>query len=291
MLFISQLNGLVLAVPAPLQTSPPAAMAAAVVLNLSSVVARYGYHGLSSIAVAGGFLFAAYQQTNSSFGPGMELCTDFGAPGGRAAAAILGCPTFGVVARFSITADSGMPAGVRLGAEQRLVDASPYMLCAQFSTSGVAHLLFDAAATTLYVSAGTGADDNNVPDYGQLGGGPCDVNASFGGEFRAQLGAGMDGAVTAFTGAGLFTPTIGLVTQAVVAKGLHGECARERKAQEEEREGHTRARARVRACVRASVRFPARTLERLAHRWRAPRSIRRPVAHGLGRRRGRAVRH
>jgi hypothetical protein len=152
----------------------------------------------------------------------MSLCTDSGAPGGRAASAILGCPTHGVVARYAITADATAPAGVTLGAEQRLIDA-PQALCAQFGSNGVAHLLFDAAATTLYVSAGSGGDDNNVPDVGQLGGDPCGVGASIGGEFRAQLGQTFDGAVTAISGAGLFAPTVGTggLSFTVVAKGLN----------------------------------------------------------------------
>ena len=66
LLWISQLNGMVLVAPSPLVTSPPSAQAALLALNLSGVVADYGYHGLASLAVARGFLFLAYQQVRES---------------------------------------------------------------------------------------------------------------------------------------------------------------------------------------------------------------------------------
>ena len=155
----------------------------------------------------------------------MASCQDSGTPGGRADAAVLGCPTHGVVARYAIISEPSAPAGVSLGPEQRLLDA-PAGLCAQFGFNGVAHLLFDATLTTLYVSVGSGGNDN-APDSGTFGGDPCGagvgLGSTVGGEFRAQVGGSLDGAVLALSGDALFAPTVAgaALTVAVVAKGLH----------------------------------------------------------------------
>ena len=58
-MWVSQLGGKILAAPAALQAEPAAPMAASLVLDLTTTVAHFGYHGLASIAVMRGFLFAA----------------------------------------------------------------------------------------------------------------------------------------------------------------------------------------------------------------------------------------
>jgi hypothetical protein len=232
-LFVATLGGRLLGVPGALLQPPAQAQAAALVLDLSASVARYRWLGISSIAVARGFLFVAFQATNAAFGPQMAACTDTGAPAGRADADVLGCPTLGVVSRFAVAANASAPGGVTLGAELRVLDAAqlpPTLMCAQFGSHGIAHLLFDAAQTTLFVSAGSGANDNAapaLPDVGQFGGDPCGgpavgAPAGMGGQLRAQVGASLDGSVVALTGPGLFAAAEALlpVGAAVVARGF-----------------------------------------------------------------------
>jgi len=135
---------------------------------------------------------------------------------------MLGCPTHGVVSRFAIINASSPPS---LGPEQRLLNA-PAGLCSQFGVNGIAHLLFSADLATLYVSVGSGANDN-APDVGNFGGDPCGagvgLGAPVGGAFRAQLGASLDGAVLALSGSALFEPAVanGTLAISVVAKGLN----------------------------------------------------------------------
>ena len=209
MVFIAQLKGKILR--AALNSS-----AATVVKDLSAQIFSQGWHGLTSVALQGGYLYATFTR-----GTGLaQVCSDNGTQASqRPAASVLGCPTRGALVRWAYDSASGA-----LAADPPADLLPQAFACSQFLSNGIGQVLgHPTDSTLLYVAAGVGANDmaGAGTDYGQLGGGPCTAgSSSAGGHFSALNPLAYAGKVFTLrmSAAGVTPPT---ATLAVLASGFH----------------------------------------------------------------------
>ena len=207
--FIAQLKGKILR--GSLNSS-----ATTLVKDLGAQIFSQGWHGLTSVALQGGYLYATFTRGT---GPA-QACADNGTQASqRPAASVVGCPTRGALVRWAYDAASGA-----LAADPPADLLPPTFACSQFLSNGIGQVLgHPTDSTLLYVAAGVGADDEPGAgtDFGQLGGGPCTVgSASVGGNFNALNPLAHAGKVFTLrmSAAGVSPPT---ATLAVLAAGFH----------------------------------------------------------------------
>jgi hypothetical protein len=151
-------------------------------LDIQNQVADYGDHGLTSIVLHNGFVWAAYMKENPQYG---DICADYGQYDGRPNSEVCGHNTchlrlFAVI-QVSDRANLGVQMygcrvtgrlsrwpyknGFITGYEQVIIDGdSESMICGQFSSHGITDVIV-GPDNAIYVAVGDGAGSTG-PDFG-----------------------------------------------------------------------------------------------------------------------------
>lgn len=165
-----------------------------IVLDLRDRISSFGDHGLNTILVDGQYIdgqyieyiYATYMKLNPLYG---NNCADYGQMDGRPRNTVNGCPVYGRMSRWAISAAGTVaPVGeedVMLDTETQNEAGAP-LACVQFSTHGTpAGMAKNSDDGYIFVSLGDGAGFASV-DPGDLGENPCHDADGLSGAFRSQ---------------------------------------------------------------------------------------------------------